>query len=1100
MSELDQDARARQLALDPARSVLLQAPAGSGKTTVLVQRFLRLLATAAEPEEILAITFTRKAAAQMRARILSVLRGESRLSGAAGDEERALAAQVRARSLARGWSLELNPGRLRIHTIDALCRSLAQQLPLLARGAGGFEVAEDPAQLYRAAARRTLADAESDEALRADADRLFVRLDHDFGRFERLLADMLKARAHWLPRLIGETADPAQLCERIEESLAAIVAARIESIEAGFAPQLRSEGAQLAREAAMHLRIEPPADSEPLEDARRRWRAIARLALTAKGDWRRNLSRRDGIPADDKQLQSRALAWLDAARNLPGALERLREAAALPPAALAEDDAQALTALSRLLQLAASELEVLFQEQGRVDYALIAGAARRALTEEGEPSDLALRVGAQVRHLLVDEFQDTSIEQFRLLEALTAGWEPGDGRTLFLVGDPMQSIYQFREAEVGLYLQARASGVGSIALESASLTRNFRAGADLIGWCNAVFPRCFPAQDDPRSGAVRFLPSTVGRSDAAPGRVALHATPPGDRAAEARAIATLIAKLRSEQPAARIAVLVSARAHAPAIAQALQEGGTALSAVDLVPLAELSVVRDLTALACAVEHLEDRVAWLATLHAPWCGLSLAELTILLEDAPQLTIWDAIGEPLRQARLPAPAAEHLRRTQAVLAWALAHRNDFDPARLLATAWLRLGGPAACASEADLVHARRFFSAFARWSAEPDWSGATQLAERMDELYAAAGNETAPAVQIMTIHAAKGLEFDHVILPSMGRKLNTGKEPLLRWLELPRPPHGSDLLMAAIPRVEHRGEDPLSEYIKLLQAQRGLHERARLAYVAATRARSGLHLFADVRLIDAAGSAHAPAKGTLLASFWPALGPEFIAQAQGLEPVSAASASTSPAPIALAERLAAGWTLPNLPPDPVRPAAAAAPRLLLDAKSAQPLPADSEARIASVVSAQLRRYARGHSLPRSGEAAIGRALRERLERLGAGAQRLEEEVRAAIALLEQSLADPRLAWIFSSAHTHSESAFELTGVEADGLARVIVDRSFIDAEGVRWLLFFRPAARASDTAELRRAQALAAAWHEAPVRGGIYYAATREFRTQAQGLSV
>ncbi len=107
-----------------------------------------------------------------------------------------------------------------------------------------------------------------------------------------------------------------------------------------------------------------------------------------------------------------------------------------------------------MLREAAKELHVEFSLAGKVDYTYVSGAAQSALVEDGPPTDLGLRTGVSLRHVLIDEFQDTSIAQYELLAALTATWEPGDGHTLFAVGDPMQSIYLFREAEVGLFLRA----------------------------------------------------------------------------------------------------------------------------------------------------------------------------------------------------------------------------------------------------------------------------------------------------------------------------------------------------------------------------------------------------------------------------------------------------------------------------------------------------------------------------------------------------------------------------------------------------------------------------------------------------------------------
>src|ERR1700691_3884346 len=131
----------------------------------------------------------------------------------------------------------------------------------------------------------------------------------------------------------------------------------------------------------------------------------------------------------------------------------------------------------------------------------MAAAARQALSEQGEPSEVALQASGALRHLLIDEFQDVFVEQFELLRALTVVWERGDGRTLFIVGDPMQSIYQFREAEVSLFLRARDHGVGEVGFEALQLRRNFRSSAPLIAWVNQQFSALFPAEDDARRAA-----------------------------------------------------------------------------------------------------------------------------------------------------------------------------------------------------------------------------------------------------------------------------------------------------------------------------------------------------------------------------------------------------------------------------------------------------------------------------------------------------------------------------------------------------------------------------------------------------------------------
>ena len=156
------DAAARAAAIAPRGSVLLEAPAGSGKTSVLTRRFLRLLTTVEEPGQILAITFTRKAAAEMRARVIRALRGEFAATDREAAELTALAEAALAHGAARGWSIATQPQSLRIQTIDAFNYWLASQLPVASHAGGVLNVTDTAGELYRRAARRALLAAEAD--------------------------------------------------------------------------------------------------------------------------------------------------------------------------------------------------------------------------------------------------------------------------------------------------------------------------------------------------------------------------------------------------------------------------------------------------------------------------------------------------------------------------------------------------------------------------------------------------------------------------------------------------------------------------------------------------------------------------------------------------------------------------------------------------------------------------------------------------------------------------------------------------------------------------------------------------------------------------
>ena len=161
---------------------------------------------------------------------------------------------------------------------------------------------------------------------------------------------------------------------------------------------------------------------------------MASLALTKKGTVRTRLDITVGIRTKVPGEKQRVADWLHALGQSAGLQDLLGDIACLPDPTLDEATRAIISDLGTVLFYAAQMLNVLFAETGLCDHIAIAGAARQALTENGQPTDLAERLDLKLQHILIDEFQDTSREQFQLLEAMVAGWSPDDGKTLFLVG------------------------------------------------------------------------------------------------------------------------------------------------------------------------------------------------------------------------------------------------------------------------------------------------------------------------------------------------------------------------------------------------------------------------------------------------------------------------------------------------------------------------------------------------------------------------------------------------------------------------------------------------------------------------------------------
>ncbi len=1087
------DREARTAATDPRRSILLQAPAGSGKTAVLTQRFLRLLSVVDDPGEILAITFTRKAAAEMRARVTRALRGQIEDGDPCAAELRALAQAALGHGAQRGWNLAQDTAALRIQTIDSFNYWLACQLPVASRTGGALSVTEDAAELYRRAARRTLASAEGEAQLVADTGVLFERLDNSWRSAERLLADMLEKRLHWLPHVLRHA--PHELAAEVNASLKGVVSARLAAAR-GLVPER-------LRRACESLPEVGTLGGEPRDLAA--WQRLARRVLTAEGRWRRALSGSLLGPAyaapGARAVLKERIADLAGVAGAEQCLAELRE---LPQATLSDADGAALAALARVLNLAARELQVEFAVAGRVDYTYVTGAAHSALTEEGAPTDLALRTGLALRHILVDEFQDTSLAQFQLLESLTAGWEASDGRTLFVVGDPMQSIYRFRDAEVGLFIAARDFGIGAVRLAPLRLTRNFRSVAPLVAWTNEVFGRLFPASDDLRAGAVRFAGSVPGHEPAdrcaAAVRLRLY---PDDAPAEARGIAARIAELRASDPQASIAVLLAAHAHAAPIVASLRSLGVESVGVDLAPLGERPVVRDLVQLARALHDLGDRSAWLAVLRAPWCGARLATLAALsAADDPQL-IWEALADGARLGRCAPEEQRRVERLREVLAAALARRGREAPADWLETTWMRLGAADAYSSE-ELEDARAFFGALAERAAAGVWRDPNDFPALLADLFSAARGPSAHPVQIMTIHRAKGLEFDHVFMPALDRGSGRGERPLLRWIDLPRPDGAGDLLMAPVPSAGEEDLDRVSALIAKLSDERTAHERLRLLYVAATRARRTLELSgAPRRRRD--GSC-APQRGTLLASLWPALARELQETAAASAAPAAAEHSAGVAATPL-RRLKDGWRPPLAEPAPALIHLPVAPGSLEPPEFSWV--GETQRHIGTIVHGLLARAAQARTLPTAGEVEDGRvAVLEELRRQGVPEAERVAAAERIVTAVTRMLADERGRWILGGSHREAASELALTGVIAGRLRSVVIDRSFIDAGGTRWVIDYKTSRHEGGALEafLEREEqryrpqlcdyvALARALGPEPVRAALYFPLLGAFRELA-----
>jgi len=1158
------DQAARERALDIRRSLLVQAPAGSGKTELLTRRFLRLLAVVDEPEEILAITFTRAATAEMRNRILGDLEAVAGRRPAGRDEIERLGPAQEAWSHAerRGWDLLRQPQRLLIETIDSLCLRIAYDRPLLAGLGGRLQPVDDATLLYHQAARRTLDRlGTTDPALDAALAHLLDLRDNRLQDCENLVAGMLERRDQWLHAFPSPRALTEDDWDRLRTTLEAPfhreilrVIGETQDILAAQ-PAIARQLIELVSYAASHgndkvallAGVSELSPSMPVDH----WRSLCDFLLNTSHDWFTRVDRRHGFPSrtreekDRKQAMERLLAWLQHRPDLLSALRALRK---LPPGRYSEEQWTTLRHLFTVLRQATAELRVVFAEKNTVDFTEVSLAAIEVLEQA---PDRLLAIGGNLRHLLVDEFQDTSRIQHRLVTLLLSAWDPdpSEHRSVFLVGDPMQSIYMFRQAEVELFTHVRNHGIGSapncLRCEPVQLSVNFRSHAGLTDPLNAMFTHICDGEPLPGSASVVFAPATA--RDPAPPELALHIypqilgtparrpTPDETRDAQQREAEEVLRILEEQQPAIeaaraegsdyRVAVLVRARPHLAQLVPLLRRRGIPFRAVEIERLSERQELLDLLSLTRALVHPMDRIAWLAVLRAPWCGLTLDDLHRLTgADSPafkRLSVPELID--LHQHLLSPDGQQRLTRTAEILRRALELRwrqTDVPSfASWIERSWRTLGGPAGL-DAAAVENTQVFFSLLDALPPDGLAPFTGEFTAELNRLFAQPDPSVSETcgIQLMTIHKAKGLGFDVVLVPGLERKASEDDNPLVCSLERIDPWRSGESEFLVAPIGLH-GEDtePLYRWVRRQRRMRFDEERKRLFYVACTRARLHLHLF---------GAAAHGATGlrplhpdSLLQTAWPALRNEFEAAAHAPQPASApARVLTFPTPGVL-EEVAAG-------------AAAPVPRRLR--LGSEPLQNLSNVTVADTLVAGSPDVPDFHRPEGSRQARlIGSAVHTMLQRLGPDlavtppadlraraasllraaaltGDALTSATAAVVKMLRACAADPVCRWILAD-HPDARSEVSWSGYlpeESEGRLRTLrADRIFragpaplADGSDVFWIIDYKTSPGPSGALFLQQERARYApqleayarvlkALHgrQATLRSGLYYPA-------------
>jgi ATP-dependent exoDNAse (exonuclease V) beta subunit len=837
------DAKAREDALTFNRSYIVQAPAGSGKTELLTQRYLTLLNTVDNPEQIVAITFTKKAASEMRARILSSLELGKKTSPPLQAHQQTtwqLAKAALKRDHALNWNLLLQPLRLRIKTIDSMCQFLCNQMPLTAGPTATLPVSDNVQQIYQAASAKCLEQLLHSEDYQKDICLLLTHLGNDQQRLIELFANLLAAREQWLPLLLKESNYSAK---QLQQALNAFQEKSLRNCQETFPKEVNREFISLLPNfLASTTLVDDAVEVKSIEELDfSAWQTLSKLLLTTQGKFKARLTKREGFvsPSDlrtkeekdkasiQKKLGQSLLETFSLHESFQNALIHCQK---VPEAAPSESAFKLIQAMKKLLPVLAAFLEIHFKQHQCIDFNAISINALAALGEEDAPSDLMLYMDYKISHLLIDEFQDTSKQQFKLIERLTEDWHDNCGKTLFLVGDPMQSIYRFRQAEVACFLKAKEEGIGNIRLNFLKLSRNFRSSKKIVDYTNQTFKTLFPKEDNSDFGAVSYHMSVANNNDETESSIVLAHT--SSKRDQAYKIADIIKKHDHKS----IAVLTRTRNELAVLIQVLKEEKIPFQGVEIQELAIQSAISDLMSLTELFHQPGNALCLAEVLHSPFCGLSYQSIEKHYQKAGTLS-FESLSQEQTLRQLTNDEERSCLRRFLECFQENNQRHCFLPfkERLYALFSL-LGGY-------DLFKAHEKQSIDEFWSLLSAHCTPTQLKSlslfktEFSKKYAK--DDTPSMVNLMTIHKSKGLEFETVILPSLEKKSSKSEPPLVRFTTVTDSYLDENLVIAPIKSV-YQKEDKLYTYLNYLEGLKLDNELKRLLYVAVTRTKQNLYL--------------------------------------------------------------------------------------------------------------------------------------------------------------------------------------------------------------------------------------------------------------------
>jgi len=811
-----------EAATDLQRSFVVRAPAGSGKTELLIQRYFQSLLKRNDPTHAIALTFTQKSALELRERVCGLLNGSLKSTHPLTQQ---LAQRVQEKMTQCQWDLTHYPEKCMICTLDAYFLKLYQRF-CENRAQGHSQLILDPMHFYQKSAQQFLLyfTQQSPNAIVL----AFIQYGHQrFYAIQDRIAELFALRDRWMltQSCRSDVAWDSFFQEELHMLQVAIGDLHI---------------VQRVLDFTLSYRSHQSLDNNDTQT----WALIAQAILTERGQWRKSWRSDQGIP-----LESHLLPWHTSADrkavilDLQTIQERVQTQpilktflSLLRPFSWSQDEPGPSqdSVFHQLMRLIAAWSDVAKKEEGLVDFIDITKNVSDLFDQEAYQGAIEAFCEQNIHDLFLDEAQDLSWSQAKIIHNIVHTLADSD-KSFFIVGDPQQAIYYFRGSDLSVFQSFESLNVSGLDIQSLALTENFRSTPELVHFVNRWSAQTFGPLSSAIFGIDRSITS-IARSVQHEGSLENHHFESMEQ--EAYGLARMIVQRHKEYPSEKIAILARDRRTLRPIAAWLRSFNIAPDCAELENLHDQEIYHDCMAFFKMIFEPCVRSHWLVFLNSRWLRATYQDIeAYYAQESPDF--WDCPTDELSPV-----LQQDLRPFLQVYREFILYKDRCDTAHWLSKLCHALHWEDALASFEkplywDLLKKMQSceFSQPIDWDALASWAKTYHL----HSVYHQSHNR----ISLLTIHKAKGLEFDTVFLPNLGARLPVRTKPL--WI-FARHRHGA---------VQGSALDPqgtVFDKLWMLDKYHHDYEAQRLLYVALTRAKMHLILSCNHDQSDARSFYH------------------------------------------------------------------------------------------------------------------------------------------------------------------------------------------------------------------------------------------------------